>query len=309
MIRGLFCGAAGVVLVACQPQIPESGVVVSQQVAPAPAQVQPQTQASLPPAGEPLTAIAPASQTAAATPPAAQPLPSSVTAAVAAPDPAERIASTQAASANSGVAPIEASPSNAAPVLVNNPGISSEQDFSTVSSQRTIQSDAQRIAANRAQYQVIAPTALPTRSGNSQPNIVQYALSTKHPVGTQLHRRNSFRSAQRVAAACSAFPSADQAQIAFLARGGPQRDRKGLDPDGDGYACTWDPSPFRTVNAQPAPAPAVQEQSALARPVETAQTAAPVVVNTAPAEAVSQDRTNLQQLPPGIAPPLVISSE
>jgi hypothetical protein len=35
------------------------------------------------------------------------------------------------------------------------------------------------------------------------------------------------------------------AQIAFLERGGPKRDTLGLDPDGDGFACYWDPAPFR----------------------------------------------------------------
>ena len=69
-----------------------------------------------------------------------QPLPSSITAAVNN-DP------TQVA-ANSGVAPIQASPSNPAPVLVDNPGISTEQDFDSVSAQRSIEGDAERIAQN-----------------------------------------------------------------------------------------------------------------------------------------------------------------
>jgi hypothetical protein len=30
-----------------------------------------------------------------------------------------------------------------------------------------------------------------------------------------------------------------------LSNGGPERDRLGLDPDGDGFACYWDPTPFR----------------------------------------------------------------
>jgi hypothetical protein len=29
-----------------------------------------------------------------------------------------------------------------------------------------------------------------------------------------------------------------------LARGGPDKDPRGLDPDGDGFACGWDPAPF-----------------------------------------------------------------
>ena len=29
--------------------------------------------------------------------------------------------------------------------------------------------------------------------------------------------------------------------------GGPKVDPKGIDPDGDGFACYWDPKPFRSV--------------------------------------------------------------
>ena len=46
-------------------------------------------------------------------------------------------------------------------------------------------------------------------------------------------------------AACGKFASPDLAQMDFLQSGGPERDRKGLDPDGDGFACAWDPTPFR----------------------------------------------------------------
>jgi hypothetical protein len=41
------------------------------------------------------------------------------------------------------------------------------------------------------------------------------------------------------------LPTQDAAQEAFLAAGGPERDRNNLDPDGDGFACWWDPEPFR----------------------------------------------------------------
>lgn len=154
-------------------------------------------------------------------------------------------ASLDATAANSGVAPVEASPSNPPPVQLNAPGLSDENDFAAVAERESIQSDAERLAQNRAQYQVVEPTALPSRSGNGQPNIVQYALSTSHPVGTRLHRRIGLNLAARTQRNCAAYASADQAQIDFLTRGGPQRDRLGLDPDGDGYACGWDPRPFR----------------------------------------------------------------
>jgi hypothetical protein len=50
-----------------------------------------------------------------------------------------------------------------------------------------------------------------------------------------------------VNASCAKYASSDQAQQDFLAKGGPDRDRMGVDPDGDGFACSWDPRPFRTA--------------------------------------------------------------
>ena len=72
------------------------------------------------------------------------------------------------------------------------PGISDENDFQAVSQRETIASDKERIERNRSQYVVIQPGALPTRPGELGPNIVDYALATNHPVGTQLYRRSSF---------------------------------------------------------------------------------------------------------------------
>lgn len=77
------------------------------------------------------------------------------------------------------------------------------------------------------------------------PNIVEYALATSHPVGTPRYPRwNPFRW-QTWERNCLQFASQNAAQEAFLAAGGPERDRGNLDPDGDGYACWWDPEPFR----------------------------------------------------------------
>ncbi len=163
-------------------------------------------------------------------------------------DSADRDAALSAASANSGVAPLDASPANASPAVVrNSDGISGENDFDAVAAQRDIQADAALIAQNRAQYTLIAPTDLPKRPGSNAPNIVEYALRTDNPVGTSLYKRSSFRAETKFARACAAFASADLAQEAFLAQGGPQKDRKGMDPDGDGFACDWNPSPFRAA--------------------------------------------------------------
>ncbi|MEM6886866.1 MAG: hypothetical protein AAF636_01870 [Pseudomonadota bacterium] len=127
----------------------------------------------------------------------------------------------------------------------NNPGISRENDFEVVSARESIESDAARLADNRAQYQVVEPEALPKRSGDSQPNIVAFALSTDHPVGTPRYARAGLNGEARAVRNCAEYASPDQAQIDFLARGGPERDRRGIDPDGDGYACAWNPAPFR----------------------------------------------------------------
>jgi hypothetical protein len=129
----------------------------------------------------------------------------------------------------------------------NNATISDEQDFEAVAGRETIESDAERLARQRAQYQVIQPGALPTRPGNSGPNIVAFALSTTNAVGQQVYRRSSVNAENRFNRACAEYKSQDQAQAAFLEMGGPENDRKGMDPDGDGFACYWDPAPFRTA--------------------------------------------------------------
>ncbi len=125
-------------------------------------------------------------------------------------------------------------------------GISDEQDFNAVSNRETIESDKARIERNRAQYVVVQPGALPQRPGDTGPNIVEYALSTTHAPGAQKYKRTSFRVSDP-AGTCAKYGSPDIAQEAFLAKGGPERDRLGLDPDGDGFACSWDPRPFRAA--------------------------------------------------------------
>ncbi|SLN32869.1 hypothetical protein PEL8287_01588 [Roseovarius litorisediminis] len=148
--------------------------------------------------------------------------------------------------ANSGQPVVHASPSNPAPAAVTNAsGISKENDFEAVGAQRSIESDKAKIAQDRAQYQVIQPQALPTRSGSGGPNIVDYALRSKHPRGTRVYSRSGFNSNGKYQRNCAKYASPDRAQSDFLSRGGPDRDKLGLDPDGDGYACAWDPSPFR----------------------------------------------------------------
>jgi len=60
-----------------------------------------------------------------------------------------------------------------------------------------------------------------------------------------LYSRSTILAQSRFNKNCAKYASSDQAQLAFLKAGGPQRDGLGLDPDGDGFACYWDPAPFR----------------------------------------------------------------
>lgn len=145
---------------------------------------------------------------------------------------------------------VAAAPASAtAPVAVDpsNPDISDEQNFDAVASRESIESDADRLARNRQTYQVAAVEAVPENPGSTGPNIVAYALATTNPVGTALYERRGSFDESKYRRACAEFGSADQAQIAFLDGGGPKRDRKGLDPDGDGFACFWNPVPFRSA--------------------------------------------------------------
>lgn len=129
---------------------------------------------------------------------------------------------------------------------VSNVGISDEQDFDAVASRESIESDAERIARNRAEYVIVQPKDLPQRPGDTGPNIVEFALATNHAPGVQLYKRGGMNIRDQNSA-CAKYASPDQAQQDFLARGGPERDRLGVDPDGDGFACSWDPRPFRTA--------------------------------------------------------------
>ena len=136
---------------------------------------------------------------------------------------------------------------NTAPLPApNNPGLSDEQDFGAVSDRQSIESDAERLERNRALYTLIEPTEVPLRPGTDIPNIVAYAIKTSNPIGQPLYLR-PFKSQNRSLWNCAKYVSDAAAQEAFLKAGGPERDRYGLDPDGDGFACRWDPTPFRAA--------------------------------------------------------------
>ena len=126
--------------------------------------------------------------------------------------------------------------------------MSDEQDFSAVSERESIASDKERLANQRAQYVVIAPQALPARvNSGGAVSLVAYALESTNAPGEPIYKRLNLLGAKHAQRACARFTSADLAQESFLARGGPTRDPGNLDPDGDGFACSWDPRPFRAA--------------------------------------------------------------
>lgn len=240
MKRSIFSALALLALLAlaaCSPEIPDSGAGVgfdnydeyqSQQAA---------RDAAL------QGAALPAAQAVSTAPLAAT---GAQTTAASAANPATAAAAAALGSTDTQAGIVQASPSNPAPVLRGD-GISAENDFGAVSGQRTIEADAALREQNQQQYQVIQPTALPTRSGTGEPNIVQYALQAPNAKGQKVYRRSSLNAERKFERNCAGFASPDQAQKAFLAAGGPQKDRQGLDPDGDGFACAWDPTPFRAA--------------------------------------------------------------
>lgn len=127
----------------------------------------------------------------------------------------------------------------------DNPNISDEQSFDAVTGRETIESDAQRRAQQAERLVVVEPVPLPTTRANSGPNIVQYAINAPNQKGQQWYSRSILSGDNRFQRNCATYANPDAAQRDFLARGGPERDTRGIDPDGDGFACGWDPAPFR----------------------------------------------------------------
>lgn len=94
----------------------------------------------------------------------------------------------------------------------------------------------------RSQLVVVEPEAVPRTVEGV--NIALYAQRTTNAVGEPVYGRSVVG---RVRSGCARYASADEAQRAFLASGGPTRDALRLDPDGDGFACAWDPRPYRQL--------------------------------------------------------------
>lgn len=105
--------------------------------------------------------------------------------------------------------------------------------------------EARRQAAE-SQLVIVAPEPVPQQDINA--NVVAFARQTTHPVGTKVYNRPVFRDRFQSASVCRRFESSEEAQRQFLSTGGPNNDRYNLDPDGDGFACSFDPDKYRRLN-------------------------------------------------------------
>lgn len=82
-------------------------------------------------------------------------------------------------------------------------------------------------------------TATPLPPAGADP-LIAYASVARQAPGIRTYARSGGSGAN-----CASYATPADAQRAFLAAGGPQRDPLGFDPDGDGYVCGWTPASHR----------------------------------------------------------------
>lgn len=153
-----------------------------------------------------------------------------------------------ASTGNTGATEPEPAVVNAAPnsgaALASGNGVLVLADESQAEQERLRNADAAALAAAAAERVVIQPGEMPEVMSGI--NIIAFARETTNAVGERLYRRPSIRRTIS-ASQCRKFESDDDAQRNFLANGGPQDDPLNLDPNGDGFACRWNPEPFRAL--------------------------------------------------------------
>ena len=99
-------------------------------------------------------------------------------------------------------------------------------------------------AGNAAKTPANVPVTTSGPYPGSTPVLVRYAHQEQQNPGSNVYKRTG-GSVLDAGRTCSGYASADIAQRAFIAAGGPILDPKGMDPDGDGFVCGWDPRPVR----------------------------------------------------------------
>ncbi|MDF3607834.1 hypothetical protein PE067_17820 [Paracoccus sp. DMF-8] len=99
-------------------------------------------------------------------------------------------------------------------------------------------------AADAPQLPANAQRATTGPYPGSTPVLVRYAHAENRNPGTTAYPRSN-ANANAASRACMTYANPAAAQTAFIAAGGPLVDARGMDPDGDGFVCGWDPRPYR----------------------------------------------------------------
>ena len=171
------------------------------------------------------------------------------------PDPNEALArdvtAALAATQPQGGAGLDATQPQGTMPVVGDMGIDPNADSINLNLQSQEEQIRQRAVAQQlreaaqSQLVIVEPEPVPQQDINA--NVVAFARETTHPVGTKRYNRPAFRDRSQSASVCRRFDSSDDAQRQFLANGGPNTDRYNLDPDGDGFACDFDPEKYRQL--------------------------------------------------------------
>ena len=103
---------------------------------------------------------------------------------------------------------------------------------------------AKKLATAREQRVVVETEESPQKG--ALVNIASFARSTINEIGQPVYTRPSYHALNHWTE-CAILSNDDNAQRFFLQNGGPKMDPKNLDPDGDGFACAWDPSIYRQL--------------------------------------------------------------
>ena len=120
---------------------------------------------------------------------------------------------------------------------------------STFEEQKIAKEEAsQKLLEARGNRIVIKPDELKDIKIDPKVNIAIYARTTKNVLGKRAYTRLGKK--VNGVNPCVRFSVKDDAQRYFLQKGGPEKDLFGLDIDGDGFACNWDPEPFKKINVQ-----------------------------------------------------------
>ncbi len=121
--------------------------------------------------------------------------------------------------------------------IQSNPNEIVLSDYTQDQQQRDREAFAARMAQIAAQRQEVTTASVPDVPSV---NVAAYARSTSNAVGQSVYSRSGKKGS------CN-YPSSVDAQRVFLESGGPANDPKGLDPDGDGFACSFNPAIYRQI--------------------------------------------------------------